>query len=398
MESKGTIEVTTLGGFSIRCGECVIDKSCSRAHKLWNLLQYLILHRGSDIPAEELADLLWPAGESDDPQNALKNLIYRLRGVLEKAGLPDVKSALVHHDGSYFWALPTNVDVEEMDKLFKEAQKPSLPPEEQVECYLRGLQYFGGEFLPDSAFENWVIPLSAYYHSAFLNATASAAAQLFRFQRFETAQAICQKAIHFDPYDERINVLLMEVMAAQKLYQEALEHYEHLSDLYYSELGITPGEALRNCYRSLMRRVSHPITNLEEIQEELEKSNIETAGAFICDYEIFRHMYLLEARDAMRTGRAAFLGLVTLSTSDDVPLPKKTFSAVMETLRNTLQNGLRSSDVVARYSPSQFILLLPTRNLENGEKVLNRLKKQFLAQNRLQRVTMDCRLRAVEIP
>lgn len=398
MEGKRTVEVVTLGSFALRCSDCIIDKSCSRAHKLWNLLEYLILHRDGDIPAERLADLLWPDGESDDPQNALKNLIYRLRTVLEKAGFPDVKNALVHHDGSYYWALPTTVDAEDMDRLFHEAENASLPAENRIERYLQGLRYYNGEFLPDSAYETWVIPLSTYYHSAFLNASASVATLLFQAQRYETAESVCQSAVKHDRYDERVNVLLMESMAAQKHYQEAMEYYEYISSIYYSELGVTPGEALKNCYRGLIRRVSHPVTDLSEIREELENSSEGKGGAFLCDYEIFRHMYLLEARESLRMGRAVFLGLVTLSAPEDAALSKKAYSDLMDRLRDTLLSGLRSSDVISRYSPSQYLLLLPTRNQEFGEKVLTRIKKQFFAQNRLSRVSLDCRLQAIRLP
>ena len=46
----------------------------------------------------------------------------------------------------------------------------------------------------------------------------------------------------------------------------------------------------------------------------------------------------------------------------------------MERLRASIQKALRSSDVYARYSVSQFILLLSSATFENSEMVMNRIR------------------------
>ena len=47
--------------------------------------------------------------------------------------------------------------------------------------------------------------------------------------------------------------------------------------------------------------------------------------------------------------------------------------AVMESVQQTLMTNLRNSDVVARYSDSQFIIMLPNADLENSRRVMHRL-------------------------
>ena len=100
-------------------------------------------------------------------------------------------------------------------------------------------------------------------------------------------------------------------------------------------------------------------------------------GAFICDYEIFKNMYRLKARDASRSGRAIFIGLITL-TDMCGHLPKKELLCIaMEKLLDSIHESLRKSDVISRFSATQYILMLPSHTYENGQMVMERIAKNF---------------------
>ena len=45
---------------------------------------YIISHWNSNISVGELSNALWNDEESDNPANALKNLVYRARSILKK--------------------------------------------------------------------------------------------------------------------------------------------------------------------------------------------------------------------------------------------------------------------------------------------------------------------------
>ena len=59
-----------------------------RTRKLWNLLQYLLVNRNRPVPQAELFSIAHLDGKKGKPENSLKNLIYRLRGLLEESDLP----------------------------------------------------------------------------------------------------------------------------------------------------------------------------------------------------------------------------------------------------------------------------------------------------------------------
>ena len=76
------INIKMLGKFQIEYDGKVLSDDQSRTKQVWILLEYLLTNRRSDISVDRLIDVLWEDGGVDNPANALKNLIYRLRNLL----------------------------------------------------------------------------------------------------------------------------------------------------------------------------------------------------------------------------------------------------------------------------------------------------------------------------
>lgn len=68
------VQITMLGSFEIRRGDKAIGDNTAEHIRIWNLLEYLITFRIKIFP-KDLISALWPDGSSDNPANALKNLI-----------------------------------------------------------------------------------------------------------------------------------------------------------------------------------------------------------------------------------------------------------------------------------------------------------------------------------
>ena len=52
--------VTMLGGFSITVDGQMVSDEANRTHKLWNVLAYLVAHRGRMVPQTEFIEQFWP--------------------------------------------------------------------------------------------------------------------------------------------------------------------------------------------------------------------------------------------------------------------------------------------------------------------------------------------------
>ena len=75
--------VTMLGGFSITVDGQMVSDEANRTHKLWNVLAYLVAHRGRMVPQTEFIEQFWPDEKGAAPANALKTQLYRIRTMLQ---------------------------------------------------------------------------------------------------------------------------------------------------------------------------------------------------------------------------------------------------------------------------------------------------------------------------
>ncbi|MDD3193192.1 MAG: BTAD domain-containing putative transcriptional regulator [Oscillospiraceae bacterium] len=375
------VHVSMLGGFRLQAGGHEVDESRNRARQLWNLLEYLIAFRHRDISPDELVDVLWHEDEIDNPSSALKNLVYRIRTILVSHNIPYAKDMILCRRSTYSWnnALSTTVDIEEFERLIREADDKSSSPAEQLDLYLEALTYYKGDLLPKSSFEEWVVPLSTYYHSLYVKCVAKTVQLLANAGRHQEIVDIAEQAIVIDQFEESFHEALICALIAIGNQQRAMTHYEYVTNLFYRELGVKPSERLRSLYREIIKNVQHVETDLEIIKEDLREASL-ARGAFFCEYEVFKNIYQLEMRSAERTGQPMFLLLLTISCADGQVPSRKLLNTSIERLRDCLRICLRRSDVVARFSATQFVALLSSLTFENSmmvqERILNRFKRE----------------------
>lgn len=369
------VRISMLGEFRIQSGEQQVSESRNRARLLWNLLEYLVAFRHRDVPQEELIGVLWPEDEIDNPSGALKNLVYRIRMVLSSQGISQAKKMILCRRGAYSWnnGLSTVVDAEEFERLVQKADGESARPREQLALYLKALSLYKGDFLPKSASEEWVTPLSTYYRGLYVKCVEQAA-------RYQEIADIAQQALVIDQFEEAFHAVLLRALTAMEAYPRAMAHYERVSRLFYRELGVKPSEGLQELYQELVQNTMQPKTDLETIKKDLQETSLEQ-GAFFCEYDAFKNIYQLKARIAERTGQSVFLLLLTAAGADGEPLSPKILSSSMDRLQDCLLKSLRRSDVAARCSATQFVAMLPSLTQENSLLIQQRIQNRFQREN-----------------
>lgn len=388
-----SIAVEMLGCFKITFGDIVISDSMSRTKQVWNLLEYLVAHRGRRVSSEEIIGVLWPAGAGAQPANALKNLIYRIRTLFSTCGVASAKDIILYERGCYGWnnRFPTTVDVEEFCKLCYLARDESVPDEHRIPHYLRIIELYKGEFLTASRYEGWVLPLREKYAKLHLQCALEAVELLQKAQKFDAVYEVCATVLQTNPFDERLHIALISAQLSRGEQAQALEHYREVTDMFYRELGVSPGENLRSIYRDISRTVNSVETDLMVIKEDLEE-NSWTTGAYYCDYEVFKNIYRVEARTLARSGDTAYVSLLTLADKQDGSPETKLLDLMMGRLLEVIRGSLRKGDVVTRFSAAQYIIMLPTVTYESGSAVIGRIVKRFRAENSSGAVRLYARL------
>lgn len=375
------IRVTMFSDLTFQAGEGSISRQLNGSRKMSSLLAYLLLHSGQNVSVQELLEALWPESERDDPVNALKTLVYRARLMMKEDKLPYYKECILAKNGTYRWnpSLPCEVDT----ILFEAASKSGLAAPagpEKAALLEKAASLYRGEFLPHCSTDEWVIPLNAYYHSLYLR-VALALIQIKEEQKdYQTVTDLCRQALSNEPLDEDLHCHLLQALGNLSRIREVEEHYVYLKELFSKKLGVTPSEKLIGLYLKIVASEKHAEADLTMIKKDLQEPGA-AEGAFICEYSMFKQIYRLESRVAARGGAETFVALLTLRDTSNGPLNLTALNTAMNQLLIITQTCLRKNDVIARYSGSQYVLMLPTSSQDNARIAVERIQRGFQRQH-----------------
>lgn len=371
------ISVTMLGRFAIAELEQAPGREISltgRSRRLWTLVAYLIIHRDRGVPAQELIDLLWPEAENSSPINTLQNNVSRARTALGELGIANAKSLIRYENGLYRWApeAETRVDYDEFERLAKLALQKTdseafLPPA------LEAVGLYVGDFLPEAAMELWCINLNAYYRSLYLRLCRRTVKELMAAERTAEAQQICTEAIRIDPTVEEFSIALMQALVQDGNPRKALEHYDHLRQLFRDTYGVTPSQDLELEKAAAIRELYGQDMGEQELVELLQTPQDET-GAFYCDNNTFREIVNLHIRERKRNKTDSQVVLIHLKVTS---VSAERQALHMKQMEAVLTRCLRAGDPFTRIGASRFAVLLPGANPENGDMVMKRVLRHF---------------------
>lgn len=373
--------VTSFGGFSIAVQEPpgaapILSDSLGHSKKMWALIEYLLLSGKDKVPADELVELFWPGEDSSaDPMNSLRLLVHRARAELDRLGCYRGSELILSGNGAYSWnrSLPVHVDAERFESLCRAAGKGPVP--KRLNAMLEAVALYKGRFLPKTSYQQWALALDTYYHSEYTALCLESVELLRTLGRSRDIIELCTKAAVLDPYTEQLHVALIEALTAAGSYNEALEHYKRVTDMFLKDFGITPSEKLTAAYKTLSNHLQEMESDIGAIRETLSQDD--TDGAFFCEYGLFKHIYSLKSRECIRSGETVQLALLTLLPARGRKPGARAKSAAMEHLGAVIRNSLRQGDAYTRYSVTQYLVLLQSVSYENGEAVLERIWRNY---------------------
>ena len=368
------LRVQMFGKFELTYGDQKISCTGSRSKLLWNLLAYLLCHKGELISSEELIPIIWKYEKNDNPAGAMRTAIHRARSMIGELTNDSSVQFLISKNGGYMWnpEIETDFDVENFDKLVsKTAEK------DNAEACLEAIEIYEGKFLPMQSSELWVMPVQAYYHNIYESLIDQVVPFLEKENRFEEGIVICNSALKIDPYSEKIYQYLMRFLLIAEDRQEVVRVYEEMSKLLLTTFGIMPDQESRALYREALSSVKNgTVISPEIVQEQLcEQGDIK--GALVCDYDFFKMLYQSQARAIVRSGIVVHTALLTVKSRNKQEVSSKSVSLAMDHLEEHLQKSLRKGDIITRCSSTQFMVMLTSSNYENSCKVCQRFISSY---------------------
>lgn len=378
MKTSVPITVTMLGDFSLDNGQVTLPDKSDRNRQVWLLLQFLICNRNKVITPERLADVLWGDNRIENTGGALKNLAYRLRTALKAFDNGTPRDYILFKQGAYYWNndIPVVVDSECMEALFDEADRLYTDDAQKVELLMQAVQLYHGRFLQQNDFETWVQPVNAYLHDLYVSHVQQLCDLLLEQGREADADALVARALGVDALDEKLHLLKMKTLASLGKHQQAMAHYEYAAALMYKEMGVRLSQPMRDMYAVVAACVAEADADLQTIKHDLDEG-LKAHEAFYCGYEIFKNIYRLQARRLDRVQDTLFIGLLTLINSKGGDLTGDACENAMDCARQALVTSLRKGDTIARYSRTQYVIMLSSLSMDDCEIVMNKIFKRF---------------------
>lgn len=370
------LHIKMFGDFTLQTEDHIISDNDNRTKKIWILLAYLVCHRGRMLSQNELIKLLWgdePA--SNNPENALRITLHRLRSQLDNLWPAAGHDIILYKDNRYFWNpnIPLQLDIDEFDRL---CHTLSDDADSELQICLDAIALYRGDFLNKQSSESWVIPISTHFHNMYIDVCMQAIGLLSEKKRHREAIDICKGAISAEPYHEPLHQSLMKEYASINNPNAAAAVYEELSRKLFNDFGIRPSEDTRRIYREAVHSLQDLTIPLDTVLEHLQEPE-SIPGAMQCDYDYFKVLCYAESRAMERSGNATHVLLISVTDHSGNPLSRQSLGRIMNQFGEQIRLNLRRGDVFSRCSISQYIIMLPQANYENSCMVCRRLISAF---------------------
>lgn len=378
-EKQGpAVEVTLLGEFSIIINGHRSATFGGRAKRILLLLQYLIATREKEVSVDTLTEAIWEEEDCGDPLNALKNLVYRARKYLSQLSGSDFE--FIRFAGNtYRWNSDCScvVDTEELVKNWKIVNDGDLPDEERIRACEDAVKIYRGEFLPKASEKTWVISMSAWFDTVYRECVLKGCNLLAAREQFKRIIPVCCMALQYVSFDENIHKMLLYAYVSLGQSREALDHYNKTVAMFAKELDVDVSESLSSVYLQTMNSIRHDQVQMGSIKQSLQEA-AGKKGAYFCEYDVFRSICQVQVRARSRdTSACNCIILLTLEKEDGARVKQPVTRVAMSKLREAIFSCLRSGDVFAPYSVSQYIILLVFSQSGSAKTVTDRVNQKF---------------------
>ncbi|MDO5134989.1 MAG: BTAD domain-containing putative transcriptional regulator [Eubacteriales bacterium] len=374
------MKMQLFGRFVLSDGNVIISEDTLRSGRLTNLLAYLIVHRSQVLTQQKLIELL-PDSGGKNPENTLRNLMYRLRNELKVLGDRKFVCTL---PGSYQWnpEVQVETDLEEYERNAERLLQEDLEEEQKKELCERIISGYRGNISAKVAGELWAIPRVTRYQMVYLRTVKQLCEIYSRRGWWEEQEQLCMQALSVDAYDEELHCLHIRSLYRQKKIDQAMRSYEKTKRMFYENLGVSNQEKLQGVFREMLSDNGNTMTDIRGLMMDMREQE-RPNGSFFCDYQIFREVYRIEARRVERLGMAEYVVLLTLRRTSELwknSLSDSGLLKEMKRLEAIVYEALRTGDVATRFSPTQVLILLPGCSYENSLMVVERIQRSFKKQ------------------
>lgn len=393
-----TIQVQMLGGLRVTAdGEELIGPD-EEISKPWQLFCFVLLNRNAPCTQTRLTANLWRGLTPADPGKTLARTLETL--AKEFGAGDDPTAAPILYENELYKRNPHIefvLDTEDFEAGCQMAARSE--GKKQTDLYGKAAALYTGALLPMLDSEIWVAPLARYFAKLYLECVISQceglAAQEKYTQLLETATA----ATLLEPLEEQYYVYIFRALRALDMGRVIIPTYHRVARVFMEELGMPLNEEIQAVYAEASGQVDAVEQDVMIVRDDLLEvmnENRPGSGPLYCSYDVFKYLYQVVARASERAGRRVAVVLLSLVPEGEEMPPPRTVSTLMNQIRALALSGLlRRSDTVARFSRSQYIIMLSVESREGADIAEERIRRE--CESLLAQAGMKLRFSPVEV-
>ncbi|MFG2224622.1 BTAD domain-containing putative transcriptional regulator [Streptomyces sp. NPDC048644] len=218
-----------------------------------SVLALLLLQPNTTVPLEQLIDSLWEDEPPEHARTVVQGHVSRLRATLAEGGADAYGIELATHGSAYLLRLPEElIDAHRFGELVALA-RPEEAPADAVPLLREALGLWRGPALTGTVTSP---PFAAAAHALEerrLTAVEALGRAHGTLGEHEQAAAILYSAAVNHPLREGLIAGLMGALFRTGRQSDALEWFHRTRRLLNEELGVDPGERLRDAYEEILR-------------------------------------------------------------------------------------------------------------------------------------------------
>ena len=374
------LHIRTFGGLNISYEGKSPSLLLGRNTKMWKMLKYILACYPTPVALDKLIEAVWPDIDAFDPGKKVRDVIYRLRRAFLSLGSSE--EYILFTNRCYLWNpnIECYLDFVEFSRLLDEADNHEHSEEERISLYNTAISIYKGEFMGEkwSFYETWASNYVNFYKRLFLGAVESLSNLYEQRLDYESIISLHNKALLSEPFEESLYARLIQALIKNGEYTLAERQYRQIERFFMKEFESPPPQTLQNLYEEVVKASIRKPTALARIKELFDE-RAEFKGPILCAPDTFTQIYNYGKRVEERVMLPVFLGKITLMSDEKKDFSKAELEQAMKTITRVLLVNLRKGDIVCRYSPNQFLMLLTTikeSNIQEGIKRIDTLFKE----------------------
>ena len=393
MVKKRMIKVKTIGKLGIINKKSEFPREKMRSMQVELLLIYLILNRNSTFDNQQLIELLWPDGDIDKPEGALRNLIYRARKEM-KFLFDDVLDCIKSKGHSYSWnnEIMCQVDYEMIIKICHKINKETDVFKQYQRC-LDLLDLYTGRILP--GFDSkWIVELNNSLNSIIIETLNHCLQKLSDHNMFKEVIDLCKhnNMVYFD--DMKIYEFQLYAYYRSGKLEEAMSFFHWCVDLYYRRYCLKVSARLKEIHQMILNEVPTLPLDIDEFERKLNYESQLDEPQYV-DYDIFRSIYQYNHRNIKQNDDIYGLVLLTLIDKSN-QLDKLEIKQGTNLLQEIIKNRLGKNDVYSQINQQQYVLMIQVVSFRELQKLLKRLINSFEHKNGLTELVLASNYKLIE--